>query len=290
MSSLSRETRDLLAQVRAHDHMSAADKARIRGKLAHSLRMGVAAGTATVFGTSLAQAARASVLGKLPLWAPATTKMVAAVAVTTAVGVGAVRMVQSNRVQNARARSMPTQVESAHARSVMPSVTASPRPDLVVPAEVTSESTSSVAGAVPSIRAQATPPWPHAPRRVETEASAPERPVAPSTLTVEPAEVVPVPAQNSDALLKEMTAVRQARTALRSGHAAQALQLIDAAQLSGTYSTFGQEAMLIRVQSYCALNNVGAAYGLASRFIARNPSSPWVSKLQQTCAFQDSNR
>jgi outer membrane protein assembly factor BamD (BamD/ComL family) len=81
-------------------------------------------------------------------------------------------------------------------------------------------------------------------------------------------------------LLAEVNLLKQARTALRSGDATLALELLDrySGELHGT--DLNAEAMLLRVETLAALHRENDAAQLAERFVAENPDSPLVDRAR----------
>ena len=284
MTQLNQTTRALLAQVRALDHMSSADKARIRGGLAQKIRMSVAAGAAVTLGIGVAEAMRSSVLGNLSLWSPVATKVIAAVAITTAVSIGTVRVTQSRH----EAAIQPHEVKPSHGGKATRAAAAPAVGNIGVPtAQPSTETLVPVEGSTP------TPTVP-APTKGSTSAAksvssseneAVNAPLNPSAVSAPNRATEEDRASASDGLLAEISAVRQARAALRNGNAQRALQIIDSIQRSGTFGTFDQESVLIRVQAYCGLGNRAAAHDIASRFLAQYPESPLAAKMREGCAF-----
>jgi hypothetical protein len=70
-------------------------------------------------------------------------------------------------------------------------------------------------------------------------------------------------------LLEEIDLIKRARGALRSGHPAHALELLERRASRG----LAAEATLLRIETYAALGRHGEASELASRFVRENPSS-----------------
>jgi hypothetical protein len=285
MTQLSQNTRALLAQVRVEDHMSSADKARIRGGLAQKIRMGVAAGAAVTLGTSVAEAMRSSVLGSQSPWSPLAAKVVAAVAITTAVGVGTVRLTQSRH----EAATQPHGVKPSHGGKATGAAAAPAVGNIGVPTAQPSNETL-----MPTVPVEGSTPTPTAPAPTKgstsavtpassSETEAVNATLNPSTVSAPNMATQDDRASASDGLLAEISAVMQARAALRNGNAQRALQIINSIQRSGTFGTFDQESALIRVQAYCGLGNRAAARDIASRFLAQYPESPLAAKMREGC-------
>jgi hypothetical protein len=105
--------------------------------------------------------------------------------------------------------------------------------------------------------------------------SVPQEPV----LAAPPASVAaPGAVAAPGSLGDQLAQLQRARAALRSGHAAQALELIDAYQLGG--QAFGAEASLLRIEALAATGERARAAERARQFLRDYPNSPLVDRAQ----------
>lgn len=125
-----------------------------------------------------------------------------------------------------------------------------------------------------------------APSRPEARrAVAPARVSAPPATSVDSAEAAPAPLQAAEraapsSLSDQLAQLQRARSALRSGQAAHALELLDTYQGQLDGQTFGAEATLLRIEALAATGQRERAAELARRFLHDYPNSPLVDRAQ----------
>ena len=105
-------------------------------------------------------------------------------------------------------------------------------------------------------------------------------------VAVTPVPAAPAPADApSDNLSSQVSAIREARAAMRRGEPQAAIAAIDRQFPEGQASTMEPEATLARVAALCRLGDVVTARRVADRFLARFPESPLGARLRGSCAF-----
>jgi hypothetical protein len=124
-----------------------------------------------------------------------------------------------------------------------------------------------------------------------SEVKVPAPPVAvegPAPLSLEDLPALPNPAHNTGAasskaqgsLAEEVAQLQKAKLALKAGNPSEAL-----AEL-GTYAKLfprpmlGAEALVVRVEALHASGDAARAKSLAEGFLAKNPSSPYATRLR----------
>jgi hypothetical protein len=98
--------------------------------------------------------------------------------------------------------------------------------------------------------------------------TAPSAPASSAAPSADPAARVP-----PMTLRAELELLKRARTALRSGDAAQALELLSLQARERTGNGLGAEATLLRIEALAARGRHGDASELAARFVRDNPNS-----------------
>ncbi|MEY2936151.1 MAG: hypothetical protein RL033_6900, partial [Pseudomonadota bacterium] len=71
----------------------------------------------------------------------------------------------------------------------------------------------------------------------------------------------------------ELELLKRARSALRSGDGAQALELLEQREREHTRNGLDAEATLLRIETLTALGKPSDASDLATRFLRENPNS-----------------
>jgi hypothetical protein len=84
--------------------------------------------------------------------------------------------------------------------------------------------------------------------------------------------------------------LRDARTALDRGDAAQALRLLDAHETRFQRGTLYEERLATRVQALCALRLVEGARSTAQELERAAPRSPHLARVRASCIAQPSNK
>lgn len=270
MKPLSQESRALLDAVRGREGPSIADRDRIRGKITARIAAGLALGSAVTASATVAEAAHVSGLAAVAAWLPAAAKVLSVVAIAGGVTVGAVRV---------------SQHASAKASQAVPSAISRERPETRV---VEPSIALPLAGSARADEPASRPTEPH----VSPSVTVCTR--APSTIKHEAsAAVVPTPVEGAapadppldDGLTGQISAIRDARTAIRRGDGAAALAALNRGFVAGQSSPLAQEAALVRVSAYCAMGDLSAARRTAEQFLVNYPASPLGSKIRSSCAF-----
>jgi hypothetical protein len=270
VKDLSRESRALLAEVRQVEHLNATDKARIRGKLTHRIGAGLALGTALTASATVAEAAHAGALATVVAWLPAAAKVVSAVALTGAVGVGVVKVAHLGSPSAATSvpavvGGVPSATPRAHG-GLLPA----PAAAAAVPADVgipPSEQTTQ-----PALRQQLS----------TTKRLSVALPVA----SAAPVQGNEVPPATGDHLVNQVAAIRVARAAIRQGDAHAALAALDREFPEGQAGALAPEAALARVAAYCRLGQVQVARHTVDLFSLQFPDSPLVARMRNSCAAE----
>lgn len=149
------------------------------------------------------------------------------------------------------------------------------------PIRISAESTSGAAqapavsapaGSAPVLSAHAVPP-PAAPPTGVASGVAPAPPRAPASVQKSsgPSVAKPPPAAPRATLHAELERLAEARSALRSGDAAQALDLLDRHDRERPGDTLVAEATLLRIEALSVHGQPEAASELAARFVRDNP-------------------
>jgi hypothetical protein len=291
--ALNPRARAFLRSVQDGDDPTRADRDRVRTKVKARLAAGIAAGVAAI---ATSKAAASTVPAAV---AASTTAAAATVAATTAASVApaAVATAGSGLVLGKIAIALVlvgavaggTTAVVRHARS-------QPAPPPVVPAAIT------VASPSPP---QNLPAMSHATVPVATVALAPA-PVEPMVPAEDPAPVVaasprsdrapasvvvpPVPAPapvqappEAPSIDDEIALVRDARAALRSGDASQALALLDDHDRRFPGGALSEDCAAARIYALCALGRTDQARALASRFLSEHPLSPHAASVRNSC-------
>jgi len=268
MKPLSYESRALLEAVRGREGLSSADRERIRGKLTARIGAGLALGSAVTASATVAEAAHVSGLATVAAWLPAAAKVVSVVAIASGVTVGAVHVSQRASQPAARAAS-PMRADPRGRTPAMVSPLVSPVATDVPVSGQTEHGLVQVEAAVAKA--------PSAAKRDSSTAIAPT--------SVEGATPVEPPTPTDDGLPGQISAIRNARVALRRGDGTAALTALNRAFVSGQSGPLGQEAAVVRVTALCLLGDTAGARRLAEQFLTNYPASPLCAKIRSTCAF-----
>lgn len=94
----------------------------------------------------------------------------------------------------------------------------------------------------------------------------------------------------TDSLAEEVHMLRQARSALDRGEAAQALRLLDAHAARFQHGTLREERLATRVQALCALGLVDSARTAAQELERVAPRSPHLARVRASCISGPPNR
>jgi hypothetical protein len=117
------------------------------------------------------------------------------------------------------------------------------------------------------------------PRRAASRARATEpksqldSAVPPMAAPLASESLAPAPPLKPMTLRAELDLLKRARVALRSGHGAQALELLTRHSGERTGNELDAEATLLRIEALAALGRYGDASELAARFVRDNPNS-----------------
>jgi hypothetical protein len=123
-------------------------------------------------------------------------------------------------------------------------------------------------------------PRPAAPRAVTSaRASVPSAP-ADGAETAPRAAPQPAARAAPSSLGDQLAQLQRARAALRSGQAAQALELLDAYQSQLDGQAFGAEATLLRIEALAATGQKERAAESAQQFARDYPNSPLIDRAQ----------
>lgn len=270
MTTLGPDSRALVTAARRaatgqDEAMTPADKARIRRKLARQIGLGLASSTAVATTATVAKAAPASWYAGAVTLLPGATKLACAVALSMAVGATVVDVTERVTEPDVP-RSPPAHVITTTHAGARPEAAVLPAP----PGEL----------AGPDARLNAEP-------RSDSEPPTARSP-RPSAQVRDPAvtdvESPPLKAVVDDALIRQVSVIREARAAIRGGDPAAALRALDTLSSLGG-GTLEQEALLVRVTALCLEGDRAAARRVADELLARFPGSPHVPQLRTTCAF-----
>ncbi len=268
MKPLSYESQALLEAARGREEPSVADRARVRSKISARIAAGLALGSAVTASATVAEAAHVTGLAAAAAWLPATVKVIAVSLVAGSISVGAVHVVR--RVSSS-ATTAPTasvarvqMLPNNHAAAIALPSASLVQPDAPSLVETAREPSRAASPGKPTA----------APKRESAASSAqPETPrIAEATST-------------DDGLAGQITAIREARVAIRSGNGAAALSALNRAFVPGQSGPLAQEATLVRVSALCLLGDTSAARRTADRFLENYPTSPLGAKIRSTCAF-----
>jgi hypothetical protein len=98
-----------------------------------------------------------------------------------------------------------------------------------------------------------------------------------------PPTVRAAPASTTDSLAEEVHMLRDARSALDRGDAAQALRLLDAHEARFRRGTLHEERLATRVQALCALGHADRARAVAQELQRAAPRSPHLARVRASC-------
>ena len=268
MNEMSRESRALIAAGRQGDALHAADKARIRSKLTHRIGAGLALGSAVTVSTAVAEAAHVTWLASVAAWLPAAAKVLGIVAAAGAVSVGVVSVVHPGAF-GVPSRVSPTDQAAQVPHPTLNSVPARPHSTAAVQVDrsVSDESSPSQVLDTPE-RAVAV----H--REARNSSGPPMNGEATPTVDQVPGD---------DSLSSQVSAIREARAALRRGDSRAALAALDRAQGQG--GPLEQEVILARVSALCLQGDATAARRAADQFLSRYPDSLLAPRIRSSCAF-----
>jgi hypothetical protein len=98
-----------------------------------------------------------------------------------------------------------------------------------------------------------------------------------------PPAVRAAPARATDSLAEEVRMLREARSALDHGDAAQALRLLDAHEARFRRGTLHEERLATRVQALCALGQADRARAVAQELERAAPRSPHLARVRASC-------
>jgi hypothetical protein len=270
MNQLSRESRALLAAARHGELTSEADRVRIRGKLSRRLAAGLAMGTAVTASATAAEAAHSGVLAAVAAWLPGAAKVIGVVAVTGAVGVGVVQVARNSADSpKAPATAVSSSLQPRVARPAAGVAAAAPAVDAPEPpAQVSKQQQESAAVVTPAIAA-----------KPATRSAMPPAPAAEAPVSAD------APSLQGDSLGSQVSAIREARAAIRRGDPQAAMAAIDQQFPEGQASPLEPEATLARISALCRLGNAAAARRVAEQFLARFPESPLAERMRGSCAY-----
>ncbi len=93
----------------------------------------------------------------------------------------------------------------------------------------------------------------------------------------------PTASSGADRLAEEISLLRKAQAALRSGNPSQSLSLLDEHARRFPRGVLSQERTVTRVQALCALGRTTQARTLYARLASGAPDSPHLAALRHTC-------
>ena len=269
MNQLSRESRALLAAARHGELTSEADRVRIRGKLSRRLAAGLAMGTAVTASATAAEAAHTGVLATVAAWLPGAVKVIGVVAVTGAVSVGVVQVVRTSADSpKAPATVVSSSLQPRLARPAAGAVAAVDAPETPSQVSGLQQEPAPVVQQTPAITA-----------KPAMRGALPPAPVADAPVSDD------VPNSPGDNLGSQVSAIREARAAIRRGDPQAAIAAIDQQFPEGQASPLEPEATLARISALCRLGNAAAARRVAEQFLARFPESPLAERMRGSCAY-----
>jgi hypothetical protein len=267
MKPLSYESRALLEAARGREEPSVADRARVRSKISVRMAAGLALGSAVTASATVAEAAHVTGLAAAAAWLPATVKVVAVSLVASGITVSAVHMVRNASPSANRVATVSVSRPNGAPKKPAPAITLpKAQSPMAVPALVETAREPS--------RSVAIGKAPPATKRESTASNTPSE----SPALVEPSAT-------DDALSSQVSAIRNARAAIRSGNGAAALTVLNRAFVPGQSGPLAQEAALVRVSALCLAGDISAARRTAEWFLENYPTSPLCSKVRSTCAF-----
>jgi len=291
--ALNPRARAFLRSVQGGDDPTRGERDRVRSRVKAQLAAGIAAGVAALAtskaaaSTVPAAAAASTAVGATATATATTAASVAPGAIATAgsgfalgklatvlLVVGAVAGGTTAVVRHAQPGSAPSVPAAITAAAHPPAAPRAPMPNGIQP-----PATPVVPDPVaPAVAAHDPPPpaaLPTSPRTDRVSAN-----VAPAPLPV------PVPVQTAPAapsLDDEISLVRDARAALRSGDAGQALTLLDEHDRRFPGGALTEDCAAARIYALCALGRTDAARTLASRFLSEHPVSPHAASVRNSC-------
>jgi hypothetical protein len=267
---------------------------------AHALALGIASSAiATVGAASAAKAASAGVgaagaAGAATVGSVSTVKMIA---IWVGVGLFSGALVSGTAVTvldaGARPEITPPQATTAEAPRARPAAQPDRRASSVRAAEANQPSTEIGTSAVAAFEDTSAPTADRsvASKRAAAPAAEPT-PAAPTKTTTlaqgsarydsaasDPQAPKPAGAL-SDELAQELASVDQARSALRSGNAPAALELVSRYERSYKRPRFAPEASALRIEALIALGRRAEAARLARVFMANHPGHPLTVRLR----------
>ena len=273
MNDLSRESRALLAAARHRDGLSAADKDRVRNKLAHRIGAGLALGSAVTASATVAEAAHSTVLATVATWLPGAAKLLGVVALAGGATVGVVHV--SHLTSHRGASTANVSRDPAVAKRGNSSLSAAHEPAqtwLTVPDNSPEASNLQ-------------PKEPPAPAVELSTATKRERRNISGVATAFDPRSAALATPVDDGLASQVAAIREARAAIRRGDGRAALAAIDRGLPQGQTGPLEQEATLARVSALCLLGDIAAARQTAEQFLTRFPESLLASRIRSSCAF-----
>jgi|HubBroStandDraft_2_1064218.scaffolds.fasta_scaffold146108_2 hypothetical protein len=274
MSDLSPDDEALLEQARGGLEPSSSDHARIKGKLL--VRIGVTALSATS-----AAAGAATTLTAGAGMTIATKVVVTAAVVLGALGGGAVLVQRSSApapsassLALSRSAAVPSAAIPTPSSARLPSAPrAEPALSAVPPSPARFEAPAPSNPPVPA------PLSPSLPRTTERAVSLDSRSSLDSPKPAA-AEAVPVGPSNVGA---EAQLLQQAGVALKNGHPAKALSILDEHAASFPHGMLAEEREAERIIVLCVLGRTEEAQMRASVFLEHSPRSPLAARVRGSC-------
>jgi len=136
-------------------------------------------------------------------------------------------------------------------------------------------------------------PWPAAQESAASDRSS-ERGAPPALRGTARArakpEALPAAAAPTDSLAEEVRMLREARSALDRGDAAQALKLLDVHETRFRRGTLPEERLATRVQALCTLGLVDRARAVARELERAAPRSPHLARVRASCIAGPASR
>jgi type IV secretory pathway VirB10-like protein len=260
MSELNRRARDLIASLDDSDGPTDAERARLRAALLARVGAGAVAGAAGAKAAAVASHAAAaplSAVGKLSFFG-AITKGIAVIAV---VGVGSAAYVALKASSEASTRTTAPATAVAVSPPAHPTKVAQ-RPAPPVPVPESRDLPPAAATPLPSPAVQ---------------------PSDKRAATVAPVSSPPPPA---DSLATEAADLGAAVAALRDGHAASALSMLDDQDSRYAQGALREERAAMRGDALCALGKVDQATASATAFLHDHPRSLLAPKVRLSCGVK----
>ena len=281
MSETSDRARALFAAARVHGGPTAEDRDRIRAALAVRLATVAATGIAADATAAARAASGASGAGASAGAAAATGSLVTAKAIAAGTLIGAACFVAGFFAGKA---------DSAPAAEavVRPAVVT-----VVAPAPARAPAAATTGGGPAPPARQAAPaagPSPSTPPLSATPAAPPPSVVI--ALAPKPGSRTPAPSPSAatsparpSGLLEEVALLRDARAALESDDAAQALARLDNLGARHPDGMLREERLAVRVLALCAGGRKAEARAEADRFLAEMPGSLQAGRVRGSCAY-----